>query len=73
MDDNNDDADHGNEMDQSSRLWKTGKPSFFVGIVGGILVGALFGNVGAGLAIGISLWLIGGLFEPKGDVDRRDP
>lgn len=56
------------DKDESNRTPGSGKKggvSFFVGVVGGIIVGAMFDNVGAGIAIGISLWLLGGLFRKK--------
>lgn len=60
---------------QSNKTPESGKKSgvsFFVGVVGGIIVGAMFENVGAGIAIGISLWLLGGLFRKKESPIRPD-
>lgn len=54
------------ELNQSPESGRKGKPWFFIGIIGGILVGAMFDNVGSGVAIGICLWLIMGLIENKG-------
>jgi hypothetical protein len=70
---NNGHEQNGNDTEQSPRLRSKAGPSFFMGVVGGIIVGAIFDNVGAGLAIGIALWLLGGLFEKKGEAGRRDP
>lgn len=72
-DDSNNGNDHnGNDTEQSPRPRRSTGPSFFAGVAGGIIVGAIFGNVGAGLAIGIALWLLGGLFEKRVDLDLRD-
>lgn len=60
---------NGDDTEQSPRPGNKGKLSFFAGVAGGIIVGAILGDVGAGLAIGIALWLIGGLFENRGEVD----
>jgi uncharacterized membrane protein len=57
---------------QPSQPEKKRRISFFVGVTGGILIGAMVGNVGAGVAIGISLWLIGVLIENKRGADRQD-
>ncbi|MBD3219887.1 hypothetical protein GF314_01475 [bacterium] len=49
-----------------------GKPWFFISIIGGILVGAIFDHVGAGVAIGIALWPILRLLEKKARPGKRD-
>lgn len=58
-------SDNGSGREQSPGSEKKRKPWFFIGIVGGIIVGAMFDNVGAGVAIGISFWMLSGLFDKK--------
>ena len=41
------------------------RPWFFISIIGGIIIGAFFDNVGAGVAIGIGLWPILELIDKK--------
>jgi len=54
------------DMNESPESGGKGKVGFFTGFIGGILVGAIFDNVGAGLAIGILLWLMTALIGNKG-------
>lgn len=65
-------SDNSNDMERSTGRGKKGRLSFFVCVVGGIVMGAIFGNVGVGLAAAILLWLIGALFEKDGASDRQD-
>lgn len=57
------DTSSGGNESQSPK--QKGKPWYFIGIVGGILIGAQFDNVGAGVAIGIAFWLIMSFVEKK--------
>ncbi|AKS41271.1 hypothetical protein [Wenzhouxiangella marina] len=49
-----------------------GKPWFFIGIIGGIILGSMFGNIGAGVAIGICLWLLMSAMEKKDGSSKPD-
>lgn len=58
-------SDSSNGVNETQPAKTKGKPWFFIGIIGGILGGALIDNMGAGVAIGISLWLIMSFVEKK--------
>ncbi|MCB2199477.1 hypothetical protein KQI63_08735 [bacterium] len=58
-------SDKSSDVNETPHSEPKGKPWFFIGIIGGILVGAIFSNVGAGVAIGIPFWLIMSMVEKK--------